>query len=95
MLSYIPLTGVPVTVNSKPKAIKTVRCILCGTFDAPAKCLFQYMVQLNGSYGCPYCLHQGETVKTSERGHTRTYPFLLKDPQVAEEHCKGQTTMLF
>ena len=29
------------------------------------------------------------------KGHTRAYPFLLKDPQVAEEHCKGETAMSF
>lgn len=42
------------------------------------------MSQFNGTYGCPYCLHPGETVKTSERGHTRAYPFHIRGHQNAE-----------
>ena len=64
---------------------RIVRCILlCGSFDAPAKCLFQNMSQFNGYYGCPFCLHPGETVKTSERGHTMAYPFHVKGHQNEE-----------
>lgn len=71
-----------------------VRCLLlCGSFDAPAKCLFQCFVQYNGSYGCPYCLHPGKTVKTSERGHTMAYPFNRDDLQTGhyEERTHDQT----
>lgn len=49
--------------------------MLFGTFDAPAKCLFQHFCQFNGYYGCPYCLNPGESVQTSVNGHTLTYPF--------------------
>ena len=63
--------------------------MLCGTFDAPAKCLFQNMSQFNGNFGCPYCLHQGETVKTSERGHTRAYPFHIKADLQSEQERQG------
>ena len=53
-----------------------LRCILLlGTFDAPAKCLFQEFCQFNAFYGCPYCLSPGETVQTSSKGHTHAYPF--------------------
>ncbi|XP_069108930.1 uncharacterized protein [Argopecten irradians] len=45
-------------------------------FDAPARCLFHNMVQFNGFYGCPYCMSPGESVKTSERGHTHAYPYV-------------------
>ncbi|XP_062567995.1 uncharacterized protein LOC134230240 [Saccostrea cucullata] len=56
----------------------TIRGILLnGVFDAPARCLFQNMVQFNGFNGCPYCLVPGKTVQTSERGHTLAYPFNL------------------
>ena len=54
--------------------------LLNGVFDAPARCLFQNLVQFNGFYGCPYCLTPGETVKTSERGHTHAYPFNRDSP---------------
>lgn len=55
---------------------KLLRCILLlGTFDAPAKCLFQEFCQFNAFHGCPYCLSPGETVQTSSRGHTHAYPF--------------------
>lgn len=37
--------------------------------------MFQQLSQFNGYYGCPYCLHPGETVQTSAKGHTLTYPF--------------------
>lgn len=49
-------------------------------FDDPARCMFQNMVQFNGFHGCPYCLTPGETVKTSERGHTHAYPFNKNEP---------------
>lgn len=49
--------------------------MLFGTFDAPAKCLFQQFAQFNAFYGCPYCLSPGETFKTSARGHSHVNPF--------------------
>nr|XP_022308550.1 uncharacterized protein LOC111114507 [Crassostrea virginica] len=56
----------------------TIRGILLnGVFDAPARCLFQNMVQFNGFYGCPYCEVPGKSVQTSERGYTLSYPFNL------------------
>lgn len=57
---------------------KTVKCILLsGTFDAPAKCLFHNLVQFNGYFGCPYCLHPGTTLKTSSTGagHSHVYQY--------------------
>ena len=45
---------------------KRVKCILLsGTFDAPVKCLFHNVVQFNGYFSCPYCLHPGTTIKMS------------------------------
>lgn len=80
LFSYLSDLGVP--ISSTENGVK-VRCLLlCGTFDAPAKCLFQSFVQFNGTYGCPYCLHPGKTVKTSERGHTHAYPFNRDNPQI-------------
>lgn len=74
---------------------RIVRCILlCGTFDAPAKCLFQHMSQFNGTFGCPYCLHHGETVKMSERGHTMAYPFHVKGQQNVERIQETQLTAM-
>ncbi|CAH3024406.1 unnamed protein product [Porites evermanni] len=53
------------------------------------------MSQYNGAFGCPYCLHRGETVKTSERGHTRAYPFHIKgrqnDERIQESHLTAMT----
>ena len=75
MISTSKSSNLGATISSNGNSVK-VRCLLlCGTFDAPAKCLFQSFVQFNGSYGCPYCLHPGKTVKTSEKGHTHAYPF--------------------
>ena len=37
--------------------------------------LMQNFVQFSGFNGCPYCMEQGKTVKTSARGHTYAYPF--------------------
>ena len=48
------------------------------------------MSQFNGNFGCPYCLHQGETVKTSERGHTRAYPFHIKADLQSEQERQGK-----
>ena len=85
------IIGEPVTFSDG--STKTVRCIvLCGSFDAPAKCLFQNMSQFNGAFGCPYCLHQGEVVKTSEKGHTRAYPFhLTQKEEVPVTHSTART----
>lgn len=72
-LSGFLLAGTEVKIN---KTEKTLRCLLLfGTFDAPAKCLFQEFFQYNAFYGCPYCLSPGETVKTNKGGHTHAYPF--------------------
>ena len=46
-------------------------------------------MQFNGGYGCPYCLHPGKTVKTSERGHTLTYPYNKENLQTG--HFKERT----
>lgn len=48
--------------------------------DAPAKCLMQNFVQYNGFSGCPYCLDQGTTVKTSGKGHTHAYQLDRENP---------------
>ena len=83
--------GVPISSDGNDMR---VRCLLlCGSFDAPAKCLFQSFVQFNGGYGCPYCLHPGKTVKTSERGHTQTYPYNKENLRTGhfEERTHDQT----
>ena len=60
----IQISGDVVTLPDGTRTL--VRCIiLCGTFHAPAKCLFQTMSQFNRNFACPYCLHPGETVKTA------------------------------
>jgi hypothetical protein len=51
--------------------------VLSAVFDAPARCLFQNFNQFNGYSGCPFCLTKGESVKTSKKGHTLTYPYDL------------------
>ena len=58
------------TVKWKVRAI-----LLCGVFDAPARCCFMEMIQYNGFHGCPFCDSAGETVKTGEKGSTHVYPF--------------------
>ena len=61
---------------------RVLHCILLlGTFDAPAKCLFQEFCQFNAFHGCPYCLSPGETVQTSSKGHTHAYPFDVRNLQ--------------
>ena len=65
-----------VRVNGLGGQRKCLRALLLSaTMDAPAKCLFQNVVQFNGFYGCPYCESPGATVQTSEKGHTHAYPF--------------------
>ena len=39
------------------------------------------MVQYNRFYGCPYCLEEGKTCKTSTRGHIHVYPFNVNEPE--------------
>ena len=64
-------------VNLPTGETKTVKCILLsGTFDAPAKCLFHNVVQFNGYFGCPYCLHPGTTIKTSSSGAGHSHVYL-------------------
>lgn len=66
--------------NSEGKDVTLRGILLCATMDAPAKCLMQNFVQYNGFSGCPYCLTQGATVKTSAKGHTHAYPFDRENP---------------
>lgn len=66
--------------NSEGKDLTLRGILLCATMDAPAKCLMQNFVQYNGFSGCPYCLDQGTTVKTSAKGHTHAYPFDRENP---------------
>ena len=40
--------------------------------DAPARAMVLNFKQLNGKYGCSYCLHPGVTIDDS---NTRAYPF--------------------
>lgn len=65
--------GIDVKLSGKNLLLRCI--LLLGTFDAPAKCLFQEFCQFNAFYGCPYCLSPGETVQTSTKGHTHAYPF--------------------
>ncbi|XP_044164670.1 uncharacterized protein LOC114974471 [Acropora millepora] len=69
-----------VVKNTEGKDITLRGILLCGTADAPAKCLMQNFVQFNGFNGCPYCMEPGKTVKTSARGHTHAYPFNRGNP---------------
>ncbi|XP_066925533.1 uncharacterized protein [Clytia hemisphaerica] len=48
--------------------------LFSGIFDAPAKSMFQNIVQFNGLYGCSYCLEPGETCKAG-KGHVHAFPF--------------------
>lgn len=41
-----------------------------GSFDLPAKATMQQLMQYNGSYGCSYCLHPGESIK-NQKGISR------------------------
>ena len=65
--------GTPVSFKGATKTLRYI--LLSGTFDAPAKCLFQEFCQFNAYFGCPYCLTPGEAVKTSAKGCTHAYPF--------------------
>ena len=56
--------------NSEGKDARLRGILLCATMDAPGKGLMENFVQYNGFSGCPYCLTQGTTVKTSARAHT-------------------------
>lgn len=38
------------------------------------------MIKFNGFCGCPYCYAPGESVQTSDRGHTLTYPLNCENP---------------
>jgi len=73
----IILAGMAIT-NNKGKDLTVRGILLCAMMDAPAKCLMQNFVHYNGFSGCPYCLEQGTSVKTSAKGHTHAYPFNRK-----------------
>lgn len=68
------LAGMAIT-NNEGKDLTVRGILLCATMDAPAKCLMQNFVYYNGFSGCPYCLEQETSVKTSAKGHTHAYPF--------------------
>lgn len=38
------------------------------------------MIKFNGFCDCPYCYAPGESVQTSDRGHTLTYPLNCENP---------------
>lgn len=38
------------------------------------------MIKFNGFCGCPYCYAPRESVQTSDRGHTLTYPLNCENP---------------
>ena len=69
-----------VITNNGGKDITVRGILLSATADAPAKGLMQNFVQYNGFSGCPYCLEQGKSVRTSARGHTHAYPFNRDNP---------------
>lgn len=69
-----------VITNSEGTDLTLRGILLSATADAPAKCLMQNFMQFNGFSGCPYCLHQGTSVKTSAKGHTHAYPFNRENP---------------
>ncbi len=73
---FIYVTGCEIKRNEHHVRVRTI--LLYGSFDAPARCMFMEMVQFNGAFGCPFCLTKGESVKTSERGHTHCYPVNLE-----------------
>lgn len=62
-------------VTGTTEESKTVKALfLQMTCDAPAKCLFQNFKQFNGKYGCPYCLHPGESCQHNTGGQlTRSF----------------------
>lgn len=49
-----------------------VHAIVCSV-DSVARPLLQNIHQYNGEFGCPFCLHKGESVPVG-RGFTRVYP---------------------
>ena len=49
--------------------------MLSAVFDAPAKSMFQNMVQFNGYYVCPDFLIEGRSIVTSKKYHKLIYPF--------------------
>ncbi len=63
----------------KLEYLTKVACLVC-ICDAPAKALLQNATMYNGNFGCPRCLHPGETVICGNR-HSRVY--LVKDPLLA------------
>ncbi len=71
--AYLNLSGCSIKVDNE---MKTLRVILMSIVaDAPARCLLADMAQYNGQFGCPCCKAPGETFKTSDRGHSRIYPY--------------------
>ncbi|KAG8200898.1 hypothetical protein JTE90_020538 [Oedothorax gibbosus] len=53
---------------------------LCGGFDSPARCAVQNMVQFNGYFGCPWCLHPGVLVEDTVK-----YVTLEDEPELRTE----------
>ncbi|XP_068757460.1 uncharacterized protein [Montipora capricornis] len=79
--------GIPVKMKDEDRLLRCI--LLLGTFDAPAKCLFQEFCQFNAFHGCPYCLSPGKTVQTSSKGHTHAYPF--DDKNLKNGHGEPRT----
>ena len=61
-----PVTGITVT----SKVFPIISCC-----DAVARCAVQGIHQYNGTFGCSWCLHEGELVVRGD-GYARVYPFV-------------------
>lgn len=61
-----------------------VHAILC-CVDTIARPTIQNMIQFNGAFGCPYCLHEGETL-SEELGSARVY---------CKKHAEDRTHELY
>jgi len=75
-----PTTGVMVT----SKVLPIISCC-----DAVARCAVQGIHQFNGSFGCSWCLDEGEVVERGD-GVARVYPFR----PTAGSRCRTHASML-
>ena len=80
VLSNLEINRTLVKVHGMTKPMTCKVIVLAGTCDLPAKSLILNIKQFNGFYGCPRCLHPGETFKLGPRSHTHVYPFQEHDP---------------
>ena len=65
LINKVTDEGIPCTISNEQRLLRLYVLTCC--CDAPARCQVCGMSQFNAEYGCPWCLHRGESYGGSMR----------------------------